>query len=308
METNTGQKKIVAVVLLLFILLTVQLGTLALINPFLEEGYQSVEDPSDPLNGVLYLGIVLVATALLLYTIKREMDLLIRIVIISICGFISWYAFTIAAKWILPSGPIMLVSLMLACGLSIALFIHPEWYVIDVAGVIVSASAAGLFGISFEPLPTLILLISLIVYDGVSVYKTKHMLELADEIGRLKLPLILIIPLSLKYSFFRDSMKKNKKEDREAFYIGLGDLILPTVLVASAACFTEAPYLSSQLPINIPVIGSMIGTMVGLIILLWLVNKGKAHAGLPFLNGGVITGYLIGSIIAGLSLKTMIGI
>ena len=68
METNTGQKKIVAVVLLLFILLTVQLGTLALINPFLEEGYQSVEDPSDPLNGVLYLGIVLVATACLLYT------------------------------------------------------------------------------------------------------------------------------------------------------------------------------------------------------------------------------------------------
>ena len=134
------------------------------------------------------------------------------------------------------------------------------------------------------------------------------MLTLADEIGRLRLPLILIVPLSLEYSFFKDGMGENRREERDAFYIGLGDLILPTIMVASAACFSEAPYIFSKIPINVPVVGSMVGTMGGLIILLWLVNKGRAHAGLPFLNGGAIVGYLIGSIVAGISLTSAIGL
>jgi presenilin-like A22 family membrane protease len=301
-------KKIIAMGAILAIALIVQIGAVALIDPFLEEGYQSVEDPDDPLNGVLYLAVVLVATAILLYTVKREMDLLIRLAIISMCGFISWYAFTIISEWIVPGGPAGVIALILAGGLSVMLFAYPEWYVIDGAGIIVSASAAGLFGISFGPLPALILLTFLIVYDIISVYKTKHMLTLADEIGRLKLPLILIVPLSLGYSFFKDDIGAGKEGEREAFYIGLGDLILPTIMVASAACFSEAPYISSKIPINVPAVGSMVGTMGGLIILLWLVDKGRAHAGLPFLNGGAIIGYIVGSIIAGISLTSMIGL
>ena len=79
-------------------------------------------------------------------------------------------------------------------------------------------------------------------------------------------------------------------------------------MVASAACFSEAPYIFSKMPINVPAVGSMVGTMGGLIILLWLVDKGRAHAGLPFLNGGAIIGYIVGSIIAGISLTSMIGL
>ena len=301
-------KKIIAVGVILAFVLIVQMGAISLINPFLEEGYQSVENPDDPLNGVLYLAVVLVATGILLYTMRQEMDLLIRRVIVSMCGFISWYAFVVVAEWIVPKGPTEMIALVLAGGLCVALFAYPEWYVIDGAGIIVSASAAGLFGISFGPFPALILLIFLIIYDVISVYKTKHMLTLADEIGRLRLPLILIVPLSLEYSFFKDGMGENRREERDAFYIGLGDLILPTIMVASAACFSEAPYIFSKIPINVPVVGSMVGTMGGLIILLWLVNKGRAHAGLPFLNGGAIIGYLIGSIVAGISLTSAIGL
>ena len=79
-------------------------------------------------------------------------------------------------------------------------------------------------------------------------------------------------------------------------------------MVASAACFSEAPYIFLRIPISMPVVGSMVGTIGGLIILLWLVNKGRAHAGLPFLNGGAIIGYLVGSIVAGISLTSAIGL
>jgi presenilin-like A22 family membrane protease len=52
----------------------------------------------------------------------------------------------------------------------------------------------------------------------------------------------------------------------------------------------------------------MVGTTVGLVILLWLVQKGRAHAGLPLLNGGAIAGYLLGALLSGLTLVEALGI
>jgi presenilin-like A22 family membrane protease len=42
--------------------------------------------------------------------------------------------------------------------------------------------------------------------------------------------------------------------------------------------------------------------------LLWLVLKGRAHAGLPLLNGGAIAGYLLGAVLAGVSLVEALGL
>jgi presenilin-like A22 family membrane protease len=50
---------------------------------------------------------------------------------------------------------------------------------------------------------------------------------------------------------------------------------------------------------KIPVIGAILGTFLGFSVLMGFVIKGKPQAGLPFLNGGVILGYLAGSMIAG---------
>jgi hypothetical protein len=44
----------------------IQLGALALVPTFYEQGYQTVEDPTNPTNSLLYIGAILVATAVML--------------------------------------------------------------------------------------------------------------------------------------------------------------------------------------------------------------------------------------------------
>jgi len=90
---------------------------------------------------------------------------------------------------------------------------------------------------------------------------------------------------------------------------------MPTILVASAAHFhtavPNAPLPELGLPLvtmNLPALGALVGTQVGLVVLLWMVLKGRAHAGLPLLNGGAIAGYLLCALASGLSLTAALGL
>ncbi len=242
--------------------------------------------------------------------------------------------------------PLNAVALAAAATVSLALAVHPEWYVIDAAGVLMGAGAAGLFGISFGLLPAILLLTVLAVYDAISVYGTEHMLTLASGVMDLKIPVILVIPMTLSYSFLNDdgmAGEENEPEasaadggeapetdaddtpetdaegdhaeaerpemsDRDVFFIGLGDAVMPTVMVASAASFAPADPLVSGFALNLPALTSMVGTIGGLLVLLWMVMKGRAHAGLPLLNGGAIGGYLVGALASGISLMQAIGL
>ncbi|MFW6435948.1 MAG: presenilin family intramembrane aspartyl protease, partial [Halovenus sp.] len=94
-------------------------------------------------------------------------------------------------------------------------------------------------------------------------------------------------------------------------FIGLGDAVIPTVLVASAAFFAPETVPSLDVPgIALPLTAAtaMVGTFVGLAILMRMVLKGRAHAGLPLLNGGAISGYLVGALVSGLSITQALGL
>jgi len=322
-----------------FLFLLVQLGALALVPTFFEQGYQPVEDPQDPTNSVVYFGAILVATALMLVAFKYDLDELIRLLIVGVSGLLAWYVFGA----LLPTIP----AVALALGVAAALLAYPEWYVIDTAGVLMGAGAAGLFGISFGLLPALVLLTVLAVYDAVSVYGTEHMLDLAEGVMDLKIPVVLVIPTTLSYSLrnadFSDAAgvhedtDENRDDDpaaygnadggavapdgdgtaadsadddvRDVFFVGLGDAVIPAVLVASAAFFSPAATLGVPvIAVNLPALGAMIGTFAGLIVLMYFVMRGRPHAGLPLLNGGAIGGYVLGSLVAGISLIEALGL
>ena len=304
----------VAVAVVLFLL--VQLGALALVETFFQQGYQPVDDPSDPTNSLFYIGAVLVATVFFLAAFKYDLDWVVRVVIVATSGMLSWYVFSAVA----PSG----VAAVLGAGVSVGLWIYPEWYVVDTAGVLMGAGAAGLFGITFGLLPAIVLLSVLAVYDAISVYKTEHMLDLADGVMDLRIPVILVIPLSWSYSLLDDAGADDSESDdakadpsddiapgddeREAFFIGLGDAVIPGVMVASAAFFSSAPqYAIPLIELNTPALFSLGGTLVGLLVLMSMVMKGKPHAGLPLLNGGAIGGYLVGALWVGLPLVEAVG-
>jgi len=330
----------VAVAVALFLL--VQLGALALVETFFQQGYQAVDDPSDPTNSLLYIGAVLVATVFFLAAFKYDLDWVVRVVIVATSGMLSWYVFSA----IVPSG----VAAALGAGVAVALWFYPEWYVVNTAGVLMGAGAAGLFGITFGLLPAIVLLSVLAVYDAISVYKTEHMLDLADGVMDLRIPVILVIPLSWSYSLLDDVGGDDADDttdaddagddanggaddsddteatddgstdpsddiaadpdDREAFFIGLGDAVIPGVMVASAAFFLPAEfrYEIALFTINTPALASLVGTLAGLLVLMSMVMKGKPHAGLPLLNGGAIGGYLLGALWVGIPLAEALGI
>ena len=321
----------------------VQLGALALVPEFAESGYQPVENPQDPTNSVIYIVAIIVMTGFMLAAFRYEFDWAIRLLIIGVSGWLSWYVF---AAFIPP-----IVAAIPAVAVAVGLLVHPEWYVIDAAGVLMGAGAAGLFGISFGILPALILLVFLAIYDAISVYGTEHMLSLAEGVMDLNIPVVLVIPLSLSYSLLDDDfagaadvhedvesgnadggkaggddgraddapadgsgdgeVHDGAPEDlsRDAFFIGLGDAVIPAVLVASAATFSPAASLAVPLiGVNLPALLAMVGTILGLLVLMSWVMKGRAHAGLPLLNGGAIGGYLLGSVIAGVPLVDALGV
>lgn len=76
--------------------------------------------------------------------------------------------------------------------------------------------------------------------------------------------------------------------------MGLGDLIMPSILVTSAAVFTPGGGIGIM---STPAIVTLLGSLVGLCILLRSVQSGKPQAGLPPLNGGAILGFLVGWLI-----------
>ncbi|WP_458206596.1 presenilin family intramembrane aspartyl protease PSH [Haladaptatus sp. NG-SE-30] len=305
------------------IFLGVQLGALALVEPFESAGYQTVEDPSDPANSLVYVAVILVFTAGMLAIIKLGVEWILRAVIILTSGMLSLYVFSVVIPSVVEisvgGAPINVIAWVAAALVAVALAVYPEWYVIDAAGVVMGAGAAGLFGISFGLLPAILLLAVLAIYDAISVYGTEHMLTLASGVMDLKIPVILVIPLTLSYSFLDETAQATNEGaidehvepgegDRDAFFIGLGDAVMPTVLVASAAFFSEADPLVSGMALNLPALTAMIGTLAGLVVLLWMVLKGRAHAGLPLLNGGAIGGYLLGALASGIPLMQALGL
>ena len=338
----------IAVLATLGLFVLVQLGSLALVQPFMDAGYQTVEDPSDPANSLLYIGAILVATVVMLAAMKFGVDRLLQGLIVFAAVFLSFYVFTVVIPPVVTVAGLNAPAVLAALGLGAGLLVYPEWYVIDAAGIVMGAGAAGLFGISFGLLPALVLLVVLAVYDAVSVYGTEHMLTLASGVMDLRLPVILVIPLTLSYSFLEETGPETLEDgadseddgaaesdasdsdgttgdaggddadetpedpfDRDAFYIGLGDAVIPTILVASAAFFRpgDAPLLDVPgIALTVPALGAMIGTLAGLVVLLWMVMKGRAHAGLPLLNGGAIAGYLLGAALAGIALIDAVGI
>jgi presenilin-like A22 family membrane protease len=128
------------------------------------------------------------------------------------------------------------------------------------------------------------------------------MLTLAEGVMDMKVPILFIIPNNLKFSY-RD-YKYNSQNEREAFFMGLGDAIMPTILVVSANVFIAEAYMQIPLigALNVPALGAAVGTVIGFAVLMILVARGKPQAGLPFLNTGAVLGYVIGCLSVGVSI------
>jgi len=294
-------KRLLPFLVMPLLLLAVEIGSLLISLPVQAAGITAFEDPSSIANPFIFIVILLVFTGFLLVLIKYELKKVIA-AIIGLSIFLTFgYIFTALVSAALGTTDLaMVIILILSVLATVLLYVYPEWYVIDGLGILIGAGVASIFGVSLEILPVVVLLTLLAVYDAISVYKTKHMITLAEGVIDLKTPILFVVPKRRDYSFIRDGIGKlDDGGERAAFIIGMGDLIMPSILVVSANVFLKGWRLAGI--INLPALGAIIGSLAGLSVLLYFVSSGKPQAGLPPLNGGTILGFLLGWALAGFS-------
>jgi presenilin-like A22 family membrane protease len=289
-------------------LIVVEVLGILLALPMQSAGVAAFEDPTSVANPFIFLGLLLGFTLLMLGLIKiGGKKVILGLVALSI--FLTfYYIFWTFSALALGAAPAAFILPLAAAGAATALlFLYPEWYVIDTLGILIAGGVASIFGISLAVLPVILLLSLLAVYDALSVYKTKHMIALAEGVIDLKTPILFVIPKTRDFSFRKEGMNLQKgKEERGAFIMGMGDLIMPSILVVSAQVFVPAPalwFISVPAPalwfISVPALGAMAGSVVGMAVLLRFVLSGRPQAGLPPLNGGTILGFLIACALSG---------
>jgi presenilin-like A22 family membrane protease len=249
-------------------------------------------NPNDLWNLVYFFLALIVFTAVILLVSKFWKKQAVKVIFLGAIALLDVYVFYSLLATVLSVALSLGLSLAASAVILIVLVKNPEWYVIDISGILSAFGAIALVGISLSVSIVIGLLIIMAVYDAISVYKTKHMIDLASTALDEKLPVLFIIPKKRGYSFAKEvkSLKEKLKtgEKRNAFFVGLGDVVIPGILVVSA--FHNLASNGLLMAISV-----MLGTLVGFTVLTAFVLKGKPQAGLPFLSTGAILGYLLAS-------------
>lgn len=292
---SSGVRKNLPFLAMAGIFIIVQVSAVLLAPLYMPE-LTAFPDPSSPANPFIYVLMVLVLTAIILILIKYGRQRIVQGIFYVSIFITMLYVFLPLLFQVDSEGWIALIaSIGLAGGLLYLLAKSGEWYIIDAIGLVVGIGVTAILGMSLTVLPAIILLIIMAVYDAISVYKTKHMIALAEGVAPLRLPALFVVPKEKGFTMEKvekHGVIKKEGQEREAFFMGVGDAVIPGLLVVSASLYlpeAAAPLMTANLW---AAAGALIGGLLGYLVLFSLVAKGNPQAGLPFLNSGAVLGYL----------------
>ncbi len=289
-----------------------QLVALALASPFKSAGLASTSNPNSPAAPLVIIVAIVLAPLLILWFTRRKggvatLRVVLLVAIAASLNLTLYYTLELllpATHFIPPAeagllfDPAATIAGSIAVTILLALWIEPQWYVVDAAGFLAAGALIALLGISFSILPVFILLIALAIYDYIAVYRTKHMISLADVVTEMRLPILMVMPSSAGYDYTQapslNAQREQPVEEREATFMGLGDVVIPGALVASAYIWLPSHPVLAGIGANLwTALGAIVGSLVGYALLMRRARSGNPQAGLPFLDGGAIAGYII---------------
>ncbi len=297
---------------LLALYIGAQVVGLVLADPFRTVGLQSTSNPSSVTAPLAIIALIVAAPLAILFIARKKGGLtaLRQLILVGIAGalYVTLYAtfsllpfpgylpFPYAAEEVVA--PALVLAGAVSASLYLALLTEPQWWVVDLVGFLAAGALIAILGISFAILPAFILLLALLVYDAIAVYWTKHMVSLADAVTDMKLPILLVMPDSAGYDYTQAPALKVQRaqpvEERAALFMGLGDVVIPGTLVASAFVWLPNHPLVFGVGANLWVaLGALAGSLLGYGVLMRLVLRGNPQAGLPLLNGGALLGYAV---------------
>ena len=277
-QENPDKRKVPDWVIAVIALIYASAGFLgAVLTPqYKAAGMQAFKNPQNVGNSIVYFAVILIFTGiiLILARYKKFLKAMLYFVVFISCYY-TFYPF-LGIAGLVPSVAVL-----------VALIKKPSWITIDIAAYFLAIGVISIFGISLAPLPAIVLMFVLAVYDAISVYKTRHMLSLAESVTDINVPMLFVVPTSRE---FKDLKLERENGGRKAVFLGVGDVVIPNILVASAQRFTQSPVF---LGLKLTSWFALIGGVIGLLILLTKFTD-RPQAGLPFLNLPTIAGYMVG--------------
>lgn len=242
-------------------------------NPYVKPFYEEQQVAGQNAESALYLiGYTLIGAVIIVLLVRKaRSELLFRImefILISTASSLVFYSFLRLAFPYIES---MEIGIILGLAVAIAKQFFPDLK--NTATILAASGAGALFGTSFGFVPAMIFLVLISIYDYIAVFKTKHMVELANYM--VKKDLSFTVTSKAK-------MPGEKKEQR--MDLGSGDLMLPIMISVSA--LTISPVASLLV---------FLGATISLGIFLIYVSKKKAvFPALPPIAFGIILFLIIG--------------
>ena len=165
-----------------------------LLSSILPSDYQAFEDAEDPINPIYYIVMLLIMTGLMLLLIRWGKGNVLKGIFYFAFFTTLIYVFFPVYMQVLEAGVASILAIASSIVLVALMATRPEWYVLNTVGFLVGIGVTAIIGISLGILPVIILLTLLAIYDFISVYRTKHMLTLAEGVTKLNLPILFVVP------------------------------------------------------------------------------------------------------------------
>lgn len=227
--------------------------------------------PDDFRNILLVFSLILIGTLTIIFLIK------VRLSFVKVFENIAaFFLTTTTFSYFLPVVP----SIALALFLVILAEIKKSYLLKNIIIFLSISSASALMGSSLSTTLVLILFLFLSIYDIISVFVTKHMVYMAQNLIERPSTFISVFPASkLRKVNFKDKTKKIK-----VIALGSGDYFLPSTMAVSML----------DKGILIPILLSILST-VSVFLLFYFASKknfGKPLPALPFLFLPALLAYL----------------
>jgi len=245
--------------------------------------------PSQGIIGYILAGI-LIGTVLLLFLIKLK-----AVRIWKLWFFLSvWFLLTFALNPLVTPTFAWLIALIFA----LWKVLKPTLIIQNITEVFVYGGMGSLLVLidGFKPWHALMLLLLISVYDMIAVWKSKHMITLAEFQTNSKVFAGLLIPYTRKKEKQEKRIKVTKaekiipaKQEVHNAILGGGDIGFPLMfagVVMKDMMLQHTELLGFLITLIIPICVS-----TALLILFMKSQKGKFYPAMPFLTIGCLIGY-----------------
>ncbi len=178
----------------------------------------------------------------------------IEILVFVMTGFFFIYGLFL---YFMPPREASIFSALLTIALALRRIIKGD--IRNIIGGMSAGGAAILLGLSFPFQIIVVFSILLILYDVISVFITKHMVELANIVLKNQLAMVLSIEEKEKNI---SNVEVLKKGISNRISLGTGDLLVPSTMAVSL------------IPIKLSII-YVLFSFIGFIVMVWMLNKLK---------------------------------